>query len=187
MAHVNGIDPILPFLRDAGGGVHTPGLLFLVWGVRELLQGRGRTYNPEGDALPSQRSLVDVVRGLFGNYEYKVADPAKAFAFKASLLDFYNRHAERPSIRWVDHVPGDRNGMIDTLTGEILLNNDIQSRFPQLADGAEVEELLHFKQLSERQLLGRRITGAQERAMENEIEELMVQNGFEVFDPLSHR
>lgn len=176
---------ILPILGALAPEVRASGLLFSIWGVRELLQDRGRTYNPVGNGLPRQGSLLDVVRGLFGNYEYKVADPAKAFAFKASLLDFYNRNAERPSIRWVDHVPGDRNGMIDTVTGEILLNNDIQSRFPQLADGAEVEELLHFKQLAERQLLGKRITGAQERAMENEIEELLTQNGFEVFDPFS--
>ncbi|HVA46134.1 MAG TPA: hypothetical protein VNH11_07150 [Pirellulales bacterium] len=114
-------------------------------------------------------------------------DPVKASAFKQSLLEFYNKTAKRPSIRWVDNVPGNRNGMIDTVTGEILLNNDIRNRFPQLADGVEVEELLHFKQLSKQQLLGKPIAGAQERAMENEIEGLMTQNGFKAFDPFAKR
>src|SRR6185437_518151 len=41
----------------------------------------------------------NMVSGLFGNFEYKVIDPVKASAFKQSLLDFYKKNAERPSIR----------------------------------------------------------------------------------------
>ncbi|MGH7138685.1 MAG: hypothetical protein ACREHD_23310 [Pirellulales bacterium] len=124
---------------------------------------------------------------LFGNFEYNVVGPVAASAFKESLLEFYSKNAERPSIRWVDDVPQNRNGMIDTVTGEILLNNHIRNRFPQLAEGVEVEELVHFKQLSKSELLGQYITALQERAMEDEIEGLMTQNGFKVFDPLTDR
>jgi hypothetical protein len=129
------------------------------------------------------RALLQNPSKLFGSNEYAVADAAKAAKVRQALEAYYKENAPPgASIKWVDNVPGGRNGLINTQTGEILLSNELRTQFPHLAEGTLVEELQHFHQLQARGWLGRNVTGAEEALLEQEVVQRMQRSGFKIFD-----
>lgn len=130
------------------------------------------------------KAALAKTRQLFGHNEYVVVDPAKAAKVRESLEKFYKANAPKgATIRWVDNVPNGRKGMIDTITGDILLDKDLLARYPHLADGVLVEELQHFHQLKSRGWFGRALDEAENKLMEDEVVERIRRSGFEIFDP----
>jgi hypothetical protein len=122
---------------------------------------------------------------LFGHNEYVVGDAALAARVKQGLEAYYKRHAPKgATIRWVDNVPGGRNGYIDTVTGDIRLSKDLLTpKYRHLADGVLVEELQHFQQLHSRGWIGRNLTAAENALLEQEVVRRMQCSGFRIFDP----
>jgi hypothetical protein len=119
---------------------------------------------------------------LFGHNEYVVADAAHATRVRQGLEAYYRRHAPPgATIRWVDNVPGGRNGFLDAVTGDIRLSSDVLSRYPHLADGLVMEELQHFHQLQSRGWIGRNLTGAENALIEHEVVKRIQRSGFRIF------
>jgi hypothetical protein len=73
------------------------------------------------------------------------------------------------------------NAIIDRVSGRIRLSSDLVENYPRLIDGTVTEELFHFQQLQARGLLGGSITGAQRKAMEAEVVDVMLSGGFKKY------
>ena len=151
----------------------------------KALKNAERAAELEEVAMQARKATAaDAEKALFGHNEYVVADTAKAGKVKESLEAFYKAKAPKgASIKWVDNVPGGRNGLINTETGEILLSKDLLIKYPQLADGVLVEELQHFHQLQSRGWIGRALTAEENALLEKEVVQRMQRSGFKIFDP----
>ena len=122
---------------------------------------------------------------LFGHNEYVVADAAHAARVRQGLEAYYRQHAPPgATIRWVDNLPGGRNGALNTRTGVIELSNDLLTpQYRHLADGVLMEELQHFHQLQSRGWIGRNLTAAEQALIEREVVQRIERSGFRIFDP----
>ncbi|MFO0967461.1 MAG: hypothetical protein U0793_18030 [Gemmataceae bacterium] len=121
---------------------------------------------------------------LFGHNEYEVANAAQAARVRRALEAYYNQYAPPgATIRWVDNVPGGRNGFLDTVTGDIRLSNDLLINYPHWAEGLLMEELQHFHQLQSRGWIGRALTDTEEALIELQVVRRMRRSGFRIFDP----
>ena len=118
-------------------------------------------------------------RFLFGHNEYIIADTAKFTAKKSELMEYYRKHCEKAEIVEMANLGG---AQIDTVNGRIAIAKDLD-KYPLLKDGYLMEELFHFQQLHQRGWFGRPLTAAENKAMEDEVVQLLLGAGFRIFDP----
>ena len=145
-----------------------------------------------GDGLLAAESVVTLNPGLptkvpsrlFGHNEYVVVDSAHAAKVRQGLEAYYKQRAPRgATIKWVDNVPGGRNGYFDTVTGEIRLSTELLApQYRHLAEGVLIEELQHFHQVQSRGWFGRKLTSTENMLLEKEVVQRIQRSGFKIFD-----
>ena len=109
-------------------------------------------------------------------HEYIVSNEEKAQRTFTELLDYYFQYGKNRSIEYVN-LPN-CNGIIDTVTGEIQLDESLLGKFSNLHDGALIEELWHFYQLSTQGLLGRLLIDGELQQLETEVVGYILNSGF---------
>jgi hypothetical protein len=115
-------------------------------------------------------------RVFSGGREYVVTDQALMNSTKNKLATFYEANKPAGARLRFGKVEGG-NGYIDPLTGDIWISKDLAEKYPQLVDGAVLEELYHFQQFKERGWIGKVLTDAQIDEVENEVVGKLLQSG----------
>lgn len=101
-----------------------------------------------------------VFSGYAGGIEYIVKNADIMMKTKSEWTDFYLKFKPRNAkvifteipLDPVSHTKG--NAMIDSLTGNIYIDRSFAEKYPNLLDGAIMEELFHFKQFVRDGVLG---------------------------------
>ena len=133
--------------------------------------------------LPAKRRRT---KAITGTHTYTVVDQEKATKFADGLYEYFQRHSAG-SIKFVDETPSGRPGEFVPESGDILIDSNIGRNRIQREEafGTATEELIHFKQFHERNLLYKRskyITDELIMNLENEIEPIMTRNGFKSYE-----